>query len=267
MRVLLAGAGGAVGQQLIQLLVRQGYTVGALTRSESKREVLLSSGAAPFIADALDPLGVQTVVEAFRPDAIINQLTAIPQSLNLAHYDREFALTNRLRTEGTDNLLAAAKKGAVLGGFPEGGVVLRYGWFYGPRTSLDRNGPIAEAVRRRMLPIVAGGTGLWSFLHIYDAASAALAALHCKAGIYNVADDEPALVRDWISKLAEFLAARSPFHVPAWMARFLIGEHGVALMRANRGMSNSKAKRELSWAPRYPNWRDGFKSEFTNSKQ
>lgn len=311
MRVLLAGAGGAVGQQIIPLLLREGHTVGALTRSESKREALLSLGVDTFIADALNPSAVQSVVDTFGPDAIINQLTAIPLSLNLARYDREFALTNRLRTEGTDNLLAAAIRGgvkrfvaqsfggssytpvgssvkteddpldpdppvqfrssvaalrhlesSVAGSFPEGGVVLRYGWFYGPRTSLARSGPMAQAVRKRMLPIVANGEGLWSFLHIDDAASAAVAALHCKAGIYNVADDEPALVRDWISRLAELSGAKPPFHVRAWIARFLIGEHGVALMRDNRGISNGKAKRELGWSARYPSWRDGFAREF-----
>jgi nucleoside-diphosphate-sugar epimerase len=311
MRVLVAGAGGAVGQQLIPLLTRAGHTVGALLRSESKRDVLLAMGTAPFFADALDPSAVQDIVETFRPDAIINQLTAIPQVIDLAHFDREFALTNRLRTEGTDNLIAAAKKvnvkrfvaqgfagspyartgsgvkteedpfdpdppmqfratfaalrhleSSVLGNFPESGIVLRYGWFYGPRTSLAKNGPTAQAARKRMLPIVAGGTGLWSFLHIEDAASAALAALEGKAGIYNIADDEPALVRDWVSMLAELVGAKPPFHVPAWIARRLIGDHGVAMMRDNRGISNGKAKRELGWSPRHPNWRDGFAKEF-----
>jgi 2-alkyl-3-oxoalkanoate reductase len=311
MRVLVAGAGGAVGQQLIPLLTRAGHAVGALLRSESKRDALMAMGATPFVADALDPSAVQAIVQTFRPDAIINQLTAIPQVIDLAHFDRDFALTNRLRTEGTDNLIAAAKKvnitrfvaqgfagspyaqtgsgvkteedpfdpdppaqfratfaalrhleSSVLGSFPEGGVVLRYGWFYGPRTSLSKDGPTVQAVRKRMIPIVAGGTGLWSFLHIEDAASAALAALEGKAGIYNIADDEPALVRDWISLLAELVGAKPPFHVPASIARMLIGDHGVAMMRDNRGISNAKAKRELGWSARYPKWRDGFASEF-----
>ena len=311
MRVLVAGAGGAVGQQLIPLLTRARHAVGGLLRSESKRDALLAMGATPFFADALDPSAVQAIVQTFRPDAIINQLTAIPQVIDLAHFDRDFALTDRLRTEGTDNLIAAAKKvnvtrfvaqgfagspyartgggvkteedpfdpdppkqfrntfaalrhleSSVLGSFPEGGVVLRYGWFYGPRTSLSKDGPMVQAVRKRMLPIVAGGTGLWSFLHIEDAASATLAALEGKAGIYNIADDEPALVRDWISMLAELVGAKPPFHVPAWIARMLIGDHGVAMMRDNRGISNGKAKRELGWSARYPNWRDGFASEF-----
>lgn len=311
MRVLVAGAGGAVGQQLIPLLTRAGHAVGALLRSESKRDALLALGARPFFADALDPAAVQTVVEAFRPDTIINQLTAIPQVIDLAHYDRDFALTNRLRIEGTDNLIAAAKRGnvkrfvaqgfagstyarrgsgvkteedpfdpdpptqlratfaalrhlesSVLGSFPDSGVVLRYGWFYGPRTSLAKDGPMTQAARKRKLPIVAGGTGLWSFLHIEDAASAALAALEGKAGIYNIAGDEPALVRDWISMLTELAGAMPPFHVPGWVARMLIGDHLVAMMKDNRGISNEKAKQELGWSPRYPNWRDGFASEF-----
>ena len=315
MRVLVAGAGGAVGQPLIPLLTRAGYTVGALLRSESKRDALLAMGATPFFADALDRSAVQAIVETFRPDAIINQLTAIPQVIDLAHYDRTFALTNRLRTEGTDNLIAAAKRvnvnrfvaqgfagslyartgsrvkteedpfdpdpppqlratlaalryleSSVLDSFPEGGIVLRYGWFYGPRTSLAKNGTMAQAARKRMLPIVAGGTGLWSFLHVQDAASAALAALAGRAGIYNIAGDEPAPVRDWISMLADLAGAKPPFHVPAWIARMLIGDHGVAMMRDIRGISSEKAKRELGWLARYPNWRDGFAGEFAEHK-
>ncbi len=312
MRVLLAGAGGAVGQQLIPMLAREGHNIGALTRSQSKRDALASvGGVTPFIADALDPAAVENVVATFRPDAIIHQLTAIPQVLDMAHFDRAFALTNRLRTEGTDNLIAAAKKWgverfvaqgfagwpyartggaikteddpfdpdpppqfrstlqalqyleqAVLRSFPERGTVLRYGWFYGPQTSLSRNGPMAEAVVKRKLPIVGGGEGVWSFLHIEDAASAAVAALHCNGGIYNIADDRPALVRDWVSMLAQLLGARQPLHVPAWIARFAIGRHGVLIMTENRGISNQKAKRELAWTPRYPDWRAGFKSEF-----
>jgi 2-alkyl-3-oxoalkanoate reductase len=315
MRVLVAGAGGAVGQQLIPLLTRKGHTVGALLRSEYKREALLAMGATPFFGDALDAKSIQAIVEGFYPDAIINQLTAIPQVIDLAHYERDFELTNRLRTEGTDNLIAAAKKGnvkrfvaqgfagssyertgsavkteedlfdpdppkqlrssfaalrhlesSVLGSFPESGVVLRYGWFYGPGTSLARNGPMAQAARKRMLPVVAGGTGVWSFLHIEDAASAALAALEEGAGIYNVADDEPALVRDWISTLAGLVEAKPPYHIPAWMARMAIRDHGVAMMRDNRGLSTRKVKRELNWFPRYPNWRDGFANEFAEHK-
>jgi nucleoside-diphosphate-sugar epimerase len=208
-------------------------------------------------------------VEGFQPEAIIHQLTAIPPAIDLAHYERDFALTNRLRTEGTDNLIAAAKKvnarrfvaqgfggyfyartgsavkteedpldpdppkricasfaalryleSSVLSGFPESGVVLRYGWFYGPRTSLARNGSMAQAARKRMLPVVAAGTGWWSFLHVEDAASAALAALTRGAGVYNIADDEPAQVRDWIETLAALAggSGRIAFQPgsPAW---------------------------------------------------
>ena len=303
MRVLLAGASGAVGQQLIPLLKRDGHEVGALVRSSRSHESLVASGVTSHVADALDPLAVQTVVDRFEPDAIINQLTAIPQNINLARFDRDFAQTNRLRTIGTDNLIAAAKKArvkrfvaqgfagspyertghsvkteedsfdlnppqqfrtsfralryledSVLQHFPQDGVVLRYGWFYGPGTALSRNGPMVQAVRKRMLPIVAGGTGVWSFLHVEDAAHAAVAALHGEAGIYNIADDEPALVRDWISLLAKLVHAGAPFRVPAWIARLLIGEHGVAMMQSNRGISNAKAKQRLGWGPRFPSW-------------
>jgi nucleoside-diphosphate-sugar epimerase len=313
-RILVAGAGGAIGRRLIPLMLRNGHDVGALTRSESKRNSISSLGATVFVGDALNAASVETIVATFRPDTIVNQLTAIPEPLNIGDFEREFALTNRLRTEGTENLIAAAKKAevarfvaqgfagspyarigggtktesdpfdpdppkqlrttfaalrhlesSVLSGFPAAGVVLRYGWFYGPGTSISLTGSIAEAVKKRMLPIVAGGSGLWSFLHVDDAASATLAALHGEPGIYNVADDEPALVRDWIAMLAELLRAKAPRHLPAWVARSFIGEHGVVLMRDNRGISNAKAKQALGWKPCYPDWRAGFQHEFSRS--
>ena len=243
-----------------------------------------------------------------RPDAIVHQLTAIPANLNLRRFDREFALTNRLRTEGTDNLLAAARAAGVrrvvaqsFAGWTyerAGGsvkteddpldpdpppafrrtldairyleaalqaaegiktIALRYGWFYGPGTSLGRGGALLHAIRRRQMPIVGSGTGIWSFIHIADAAAATVAALQRGApGIYNVADDEPAPVCEWLPFLANAIGAPPPRRVPSWLGRILIGHHGIVLMNETRGCSNKKAKSALDWRPRYASWRTGF---------
>lgn len=310
MKVFVAGAGGAVGQRLVPALIRAGHTVGALTRTESKRPGLVEAGATVFIVDALNAGAVRDAVAAFQPEAIVNQLTAVPQQFDIRHFDREFALTNRLRIEGTDNLIAAGEKvgavkfiaqsytgwpyaregswvkeesdpldndpprklrstlegikhleGAVLSKFPRGGIVLRYGSFYGPGTAFSKGGAMFEAVKKRRLPIVAGGKGVWSFVHIDDVASATVAALDGRPGIYNVVDDQPAPVNTWILFLAELLRAKPPYHIPGWVARPLIGEHGVVMMRDARGASNEKARRELDWKPAYPSWRDGFWKE------
>jgi 2-alkyl-3-oxoalkanoate reductase len=310
MRVLIAGAGGAVGQRLVPLMAQAGHTVAALTRSESKRESLSRMGAMVFIADALDPKSVDQAIATFRPNAIVNQLTSIPPNIDLRHFDRDFALTNRLRTEGTDNLIAAGRRSgatrflsqsfagwgyarvggpvkteedpldplppvqfrtslnaikhmesAVLSKFPGDGVVLRYGAFYGPGTSISKDGSVVQAARKRMLPIVAAGTAVWSFIHIDDVASATLAALDAKPGIYNVTDDDPALVRDWVPYLAEVVGAKPPLHLPAWLVRPLIGAHGLVFMQDARGASNQKARREMAWTPKYSSWREGFQKE------
>jgi nucleoside-diphosphate-sugar epimerase len=243
---------------------------------------------------------------------VIHQLTAIPAALDMRHFDREFALTNLLRTEGTRHLLAAAvevgathflaqsfagwtygRKGngksklkseedaldpdpprrlrttldalkslerGVLSESRVTGTVLRYGAFYGPHTSIAKDGSIVQAVRRRKLPLVGEGAGVWSFVHIDDAASATAAAVESgRGGIYNVVDDEPAPVSEWLSFLAHCAHAQPPRHVSAWMARLLIGEHVVAVMNEIRGVSNAKIKRDLGWTPRWPSWREGFR--------
>jgi 2-alkyl-3-oxoalkanoate reductase len=311
MRILIAGAGGAIGQPLIVRMQNAGHTVAALTRSESKRESLAKLGATVFIVDALNAAAVEGVVQASKPDVIVNQLTAIPPDPDFLNFDREFEATNRLRTEGSDNLNAAAMaagvqrmiaqsfsgspyartgsmvkseedpfdnsppkqfrktfdalrylESAVITHFPTGGIVLRYGWLYGPGTALSKNGAMAEAVTKRMLPIVAGGAGLWSFIHVEDAAAATVAALDAPPGIYNIVDDEPALTRDWISLLAKLLGAKPPLELPAWAAKPLVGDHGLAVLRDNRGASNHKAKQTFAWKPSYPSWKDGFRAEF-----
>jgi nucleoside-diphosphate-sugar epimerase len=273
---------------------------------------LRSLGARPVVADALDPDAVAAAVAEAEPEVIVHQLTALSRSLDLRHFERDFAPTNRLRTEGTDHLLAAAHavearrfvaqsfagwpsartggpitteddpldpapvegfrttleairhlEAAVSGASFTEGVVLRYGGFYGPGTSLGLKpeGEHVEAVRGRKFPIVGGGGGVWSFIHIDDAAAATLAAVeHGRRGIYNVVDDEPAPVREWLPELAAALGARPPRRVPRWLGRMLAGDTATVMMTEVRGASNAKAKRELGWEPRYPSWRQGFAS-------
>jgi nucleoside-diphosphate-sugar epimerase len=283
--------------------------VVGLTRTPGKAETLAAAGVRPVVADALDPDAVSRVITEARPEVVIHQLTAIPDQVDLRHFDRDFALTDRLRSEGTRHLVTAARnagarrfvaqgfagwgyaregslvkteeapldpdppavfrrtldtlrqlEAAVLGARELQGLVLRYGWFYGPGTSIGEGGSVVEAVRRRRMPIVGRGTGVWSFAHIDDVAAATLAAVERGApGVYNVADDDPAPVVDWLAALAVALGAGPPRRVPVWLARLLVGAAGVAVMTQNRGISSAKAKRELSWTPAWPSWREGFR--------
>jgi 2-alkyl-3-oxoalkanoate reductase len=309
MRVFVAGAGGAIGRQLVPALVAAGHSVVAMTRSPAKSEPIRASGAEPVTADGLDAQAVMTAVQAASPEVVVHELTALPSRLNLRRFDRDFALTNRLRREGTDNLVSAARAAGArrlvaqsFAGWPyarEGGPVkteedpldpdppprfrdtlaairyleetlvtadgleglaLRYGPFYGPGTSIGEGGSIVEDVRRRRVPVVGGGGGVWSFAHIEDAALATVAAVERGApGVYNVVDDEPAAVSEWLPALADAIGAKPPRRVPAWLARPLIGAHGVAMMTEARGASNAKAKHELGWQPEWPSWREGFR--------
>jgi nucleoside-diphosphate-sugar epimerase len=307
MRVFVAGATGAIGRQLVPRLVAAGHEVHGMTRSESKRAILSELGAVPVVADALDPDQVAEAVGRARPDVIVHQLTAIPASLDLRHFDRDFALTGRLRTEGTDHLLSAgqavgvrrfvaqsyfglyARTGAavkseedpldpapardmsqvlaairhleeaVLGARWTEGVVLRYGAFYGPGTSMAPGAEQVELVRRRKFPLVGDAGGVWSFIHVADAAEATVAAVeHGSRGVYNVVDDDPATVADWLPALAQELGAKKPMRVPRFIGRLFAGETGVVMMTELRGASNAKAKRELAWRPAHPSWRQGF---------
>jgi nucleoside-diphosphate-sugar epimerase len=310
MKVFVAGATGALGKQLVPMLVAKGHEVVGMTRMEAKRDQLRSLGAQPVVADALDADAVVRAVGAAEPDVIVHQLTAIPPAVNMRRFDREFALTNRLRIEGTDHLLSAGKtlgvkrfvvqsnagvlyartgdpikreddpldddppqamrqvlaairhlEAAVTGAHWTDGLVLRYGWFYGPGTSiaLDPPGSQIELIRKRQFPIVGGGTGVWSFIHVEDAATATIAAVERgPAGIYNIVDDEPAPASEFLPVLAAAVGAKRPFRVPRWLGRLAAGEVAVMAMTEIRGASNDKAKRELGWQLRYPTWRQGF---------
>jgi len=309
MRVFLAGATGAIGKRLVPILVQAGHTVTGMTRSESKGDSIRSAGAEAAVADALDPDAVTKAVERARPEVIIHELTALPQEFDVRKFAEQFRRTNRLRTEGTDNLLAAARiagvrrfvaqsyagwpyarigstvkteraqldpnppaafretldairhvESAVLQASGVDGLVLRYGGFYGPGTSLREGSAFLEQIRRRKFPIIGGGSGVWSFVHIDDAAHATAAAVERGApGIYNIVDDEPAPVSEWLTALARIVGAKPPFRIPAWLGRLAIGEHGVLMMTELRGASNEKARRELGWKPQWTTWRDGFR--------
>jgi nucleoside-diphosphate-sugar epimerase len=309
MKIFVAGATGAVGRPLIKQLVERGHEVTGMTRSESKQDLLRELGARPVVADALDPDGVARAVAEAEPDVIVHQLTAIG-AFNPRRMERDFAPTNRLRTEGTDHLLAAGRAVGVkrfvaqsfapwvyvrAGGMVKSeddpldnsppaqvrttldaikyleravtsadwteGIALRYGGFYGPGTSIGLNplGEQIEMIRARKFPIAGKGTGIWSFIHIEDAASATVAAVeHGRRGVYNVVDDDPAPMSEWLPELAKAVGAKPPRRVPLWLARIAGGEVAAVMMKDLRGSSNTKAKRELDWQPRYPSWREGF---------
>ncbi len=306
MKVFLAGGSGVIGRRLIPQLVTAGHQVAATTRSPAKTTMLKSLGASPVVVDALDAPALNKAVTEFRPEAVMNQLTDLPQRYNPRKLGPFYERTSRLRVEATRTLLAAAREAgarrfvyqsiafmyatagpAVVGedaalaldapdpfgpavrATAEGegltlsadgitGVVLRYGQLYGPGTYFDHGGDFARQARRRMLPIVGGGGGVFSFVHVDDAASAAVMALERGSGVYNIVDDDPAAVRDWIPAFCRDIGAPAPMHVPGWLVTLLAGRFAEATLRLGRGASNAKAKRELGWAPRHPTWRDGF---------
>ena len=307
MRVFVAGGSGAMGRRLVPQLIGAGHEVVALTRSERNGDWLRGIGATAAVGDALEKKSVVEAIKRAEPDAVIHQLTGLTGAKSFKRFDKEFALTNRLRTEGTDYLIEGARSAGVrrfvaqsygnwnyartgsalkteqdefdpqppayqakslaairyleAAVLDTGGIALRYGNFYGPGTGIDVGGDIAEQVRKRRLPIVGDGSGVWSFIHMDDAASAAIAALeHGNAGVYNITDDEPARVSTWLPFLADTLGAKPPRHVPVWLGRLAAGEVGVSMMTRIRGTSNAKAKRELAWTPRYRTYREGFTS-------
>jgi nucleoside-diphosphate-sugar epimerase len=292
------------------MLIGSGHEVVAMTRSAGKEGMLRGMGAEPVVADGLDRAAVLNAVTGSSPEVIVHEMTGLTGMTSLRNFDKGFALTNRLRTEGTDHLLEAARQAgarrfvaqsfgnwdyertgssakseddpldpdppanqrqslaairhleeAVLGAEGIEGVVLRYGTFYGPGTGIAEDGDIAGMVRKRRLPIVGDGGGLWSFVHMDDAAAATVAAIErATPGVYNVADDEPVPVAEWLPELARALGAKPPRRVPVWLGRLATGEVGVSMMTRIRGASNAKAKRELGWRPLYPSYRDGFSS-------
>jgi 2-alkyl-3-oxoalkanoate reductase len=308
MRILVAGATGAIGLNLVPQLIAAGHSVVGTTRTVAKAEIIRRMGAEPAIVDGLDAPAIRAAVLAAKPDVIIDEMTDLAGVTDVRHFDRAFATTNRLRTQGTDLLLAAARAAGVkrfiaqsFCGWTYGrsgepiktevdaldfdppeelrrtleaiqyledavtslaspeGIVLRYGSFYGPDTGMLSRAMI-DQVRRRRVPLIGGGGGQWSFIHVEDAASATVAAVErgTPGNIYNIVDDEPAPVCEWLPALATLVGARPPIRVPAWLGRLFAGEHLVSMMTEVRAGSNAKARRELGWQPAHPSWRQGF---------
>ncbi len=306
MRVFVTGATGALGRHLVPMLVAAGHGVTATTRTPGKAAQLRAAGAEPAVVDGLDREAVIAAVRAAAPEVIVHEMTALADMRSLRDPDREFAVTNELRTRGTDNLLAAAAlagtrrviaqsyagpgpdrrsssglkteedpldlrpiRSAMRGPAAiayvdrtvpleaQEGIVLRYGAFYGPGAS----DAVLAMVRKRQLPVIGGGTGIWSFVEVTDAAAATVAAVDRGApGVYNVVDSDPAPVAEWLPYLAGLAGAKPPLRVPGWLGRLLAGEFVVAQMTSARGSSNEKARKELGWEPRYASWREGFRA-------
>jgi 2-alkyl-3-oxoalkanoate reductase len=305
LRIFIAGASGTLGRRLVPQLVARGHHVTGTTRSRA--DELRALGAEPVIVDPLDAAALREAVVRAEPDVVVHQLTALAKLGMARNFDKAFATTNRLRTEGTDNLIAAARAAGArrlvwqsFAGWPYArhgaqikteddpldpqppadiretlrairhledavtsardmeGFVLRYGGFYGPGTSIDSDGEHSELVRRRRFPIGGAGTGIWSFVHIDDAAAATVAAIEGGTpGIYNVVDDDPAAVKEWLPALASQLGAPAPRRLPGWLVRLAAGPQAYSMMTRTRGASNAKAARELGWRPAH-SWRQGF---------
>jgi nucleoside-diphosphate-sugar epimerase len=304
MRVLVVGASGAIGSRLVPQLTERGHEVIGTFRSAGNAQRIAALGAEPLALDLLAAGDARRAVIETRPEAIIHQATALADTRFSRSLDRSFAATNRIRTEGTDALLAAAGEAGVhrfvaqsfasyryaREGGPvkteddpldqdppamarqsnaamrhldevvtaAGGTALRYGGFYGAA-----NDGLAGPVRKRRMPVIGSGDGVASFIHLDDAAAATVLALELdRPGIYNIVDDEPAPMREWLPVLAEALGAKRPRRFPLWLARLVAGSGGVTMMTEARGASNAKAKRELGWTLRYPSWRLGFAAAY-----
>lgn len=304
MKIFVAGASGAIGRPLVRQLVSAGHEVTGMTRREDRAEEIRAAGATPVVCDVFSMHDLENALHQAAPEAVVHLLTALPPRLDYKA-DDPLGPTNRIRREGTRNLVAAATAAgarrlvaesfaplyAQEGGWvkseedrlavgapaPFGeaaaalselerqvleakGIVLRFGWLYGPGTYFDRSGSqTAEALKRR-LPVVGKGDGTYSFVHVDDAASAAATAVEGgQPGIYNISDDEPAPMREWVPVFCEAVGAKKPLRVPFWLVRFIAGAGAAAMAAQVRGAANAKAKAELGWRPRYPSWREGFR--------
>ena len=309
MRVFVTGASGAIGSYLIPQLVERGHVVTGTAHSTKGAERIRANGGDAVVLDVLDAKAVRRAVLNAQPEAIIHEATALSGIKFTRNMDKVFAQTNRLRIEGTDNVLAAAREAGVSrivvqsfaslryerSGGPiktendplepnvapsmsqseaamrhleavvveAGGIVLRYGGFYG-----DASDAMPDPLRKRQFPVIGDGSGITSFVHLYDAATATVLAVEQGGtGIYNIVDDDPAPMREWLPELAKVLGAPPPRHAPKWLARLLAGDLAIIMGTEARGVSNAKAKRELGWTLKYPSWRQGFVATYAPSAQ
>ncbi len=307
MNIFIAGGSGAIGRQLVPMLVQAGHHVVAMTRSQEGAGLLGTMGALPVVGNVFDREGLVRMVEQAEPDIVIHQLTAFG-----AKDADPLAETIRVRTEGTRNLIAAAEKTAarrfitqsisfictpVESGLTDEntplylsapqaiqplaqavaemenrtlhcsgmeGIVLRYGWFYGPGTNYDPADAIPRAIKKGRMPMVGAGDGTYSFVHVHDAALATMKALtQGEPGIYNIVDDAPAKLSEWLPFVANLLDAPVPAHMDEALAREKLGDMLVYIFNEQSGASNLKAKKALSWAPAVSSWRAGFQSLYT----
>jgi nucleoside-diphosphate-sugar epimerase len=306
MRVLVIGAGGAIGTRLVPQLIEHGHEVTGTFKAPGGADRIRAAGAEPRQLDLLDVAAVHKAVAGTKPDAIIHQATALAGVRFGRSLDRTFEPTNLLRTEGTDALLAAAQQAGVRrfiaqsfasyryareGGpvkteedrldpsppamavqtnaamshldqvvTAAGGVALRYGGFYGAADD-----GLIRPVRRRQFPMIGNGDGVSSFIHLDDAAAATVLALESDlSGIFNIVDDEPAPMRDWLPVLAQALGAKRPRRVPLWLAGLVAGQGMLMMSAGSRGASNAKAKKQLGLTLRYPSWREGFTAAYSS---
>lgn len=308
MKVLIAGATGAIGRPLVPRLQAAGHDVAVIVRDAGKADALRAAGVEAHVADAFDRDAVIAACVAAAPEVVVHQLTALPRRLDVRRYRRALAPTNRLRAEATPHLLAGARAAGArriivqsisFVTAPEGPtvhdedarpytdapaafrdavsatlamermtlaagdldpVVLRYGFLYGPGTYYAHDGATAQDIARRRFPIVGGGTGTSSFLHVDDAAGATGAALTGGApGVYNVTDDDPAPMHEWLPHAAACLGARRPLRVPALVGRLAAGPHAVHFATTLRGNRGDRFKDAFGWRPEHPTWRDGFR--------
>jgi nucleoside-diphosphate-sugar epimerase len=308
MKVLVAGATGAIGRPLVARLLADGHDVSALARSPERAAQLEARGVQGHVCDVFDAASVRDAVAAAAPEVLVHQLTALPKVLDIRRYEAALAPTNRLREEATPHLMAAARAAGVrrvvcqsisfctapvgppvhdedaplyldgpkafasaiaavdvmercvTGTDGVEGVVLRYGFFYGPGTAYATDGGTAGEIRRRRFPIVGSGTGRSSFVHIDDAADATVLALTGGApGIYNVCDDRPSPMSEWLPAMAQALGAERPRRLPAWVVRLAAGPHAVHFGTTLRGNDNARFKRTFGWTPARPDWRPGLR--------
>lgn len=309
MKILLAGATGAIGRPLLKRLLDDGHEVVATSRSAESAKALTRQGAEGVVLDAFDRAAVARVMAEARPEVAIHQLTALPAEVTPKAMKAAIVQTNRLRRETVTPFVTAARdagaRRAVVQSIsfvtaPEGPpvldetaplyldapedlrpvvetvrdmeraalavdgietLVLRYGFFYGPGTWYERSGTMGEMIAKRRYPVFGGGKGIWSWIHVDDAADATVRALTAGGpGVYNITGDDPVAVRDWVGVVVDALGAKKPRKLPTWLVRRAAGNAVVYYGTGLRGASNAKAKAELGIAPRP--WRDGLRDAF-----